>query len=370
MYPNTDRYELIERYLQAGLSTDEMKAFEDRLRNERDFAAEFEAHKAAHALIIDQELINLKGEIRDLYAKKPGNNNFRNIAGAVTGLMILTFSILWLYHSGENEDLLSGPAKVPDPEKRIENPLIEATPVPIKDQDGPDPGTSKEENNFPQESHTQSDTVLSTRRKVVISEINSLPADELPTGKPVKINLPVFIEKKQKRDVRVNNLEVEVTASCIHTASGSLFVNLQSLEGGFPPYSVSINSGTSFSESGDFQLLPAGTYRLIFQDSQGTISHTSVVIPEKNCVTDTPAVFNPSNGETWQVPVESNFSGRFRVFDRSGNLRVDRVLNSNYSYLWDGTGKNQVILPMGNYRYIILDASQKMVKKGNVTLIR
>ncbi len=368
-----EKFDLIERYVNRLLSSEEQEAFERQISQDPELKRDVEAYTEAQELIFDQGILEVKMKLQNIHQSELRTTKGRKyyLPGAV--LVIVSASLLYLYFTAS------------DPVKE-EEPVYTTVTDTIKVPETPIAATEKTE-----EKNT---VVLAPSAGIPAVESPDRlqdPAPVVPKDKdtevipPVSTDPPVDQEKqKDKKDVppvvtvptvpKDDCASVQITGdlmameSCAGQSTGTIVVSLSSLKGGAKPYTFSLEKEDGFRSGSQFTGLSAGQYKVYVKDKNNcTAVLKPVEIKSKVCVQE--YAFNPERGEEWSIPVPADFKGELKILNRSN----ERVFSTQISYgspsSWTGTDNSGMLLPKGVYMFTLIPDNGETIK-GYVTILR
>jgi len=381
--------EWIETCLNGNLSAEEVKLFRKRLEEEPDFAREVERHRQLREIISDGALLHVKNQLMSIHLQKLKTvRKIRRITGyGLGGILvgILTLLVVRISIDDENVQKLSGRA-IPETK----------TPVIVSDQTGAeeltvelmqDSGTHAREtaqdikptgNDIKTENHAMSasmDTFITgIGREMTGTNLNPVktPPDTAiySETRQDEENEPDTASKKaseancRKIKLEGNFIEYE---SCNNKPTGGIMIYSQSVTGGMPPYTFSLN-GTRFIDTIQFSGLYPGNYPVYARDANNCISRLGLALVRSvDCTYQ--AVFAPLKGEIWTVPADQDREGILNIFNKSGTLVYTIRISNDETTTWNGSTLSGQALPMGIYQFEIRysDGSRFI---GNVTIVK
>jgi gliding motility-associated-like protein len=167
-------------------------------------------------------------------------------------------------------------------------------------------------------------------------------------------------------------------ATCFSVSDGSIM--LENLNGGFPPYSLSVNNELVFDNIlGEILLdnLPVTNYQLLLTDNGGCTILDSLLVVNyiggSNCV-NTPIIISPNSdgtNDTWKPASDIDEEISVTIYNRWGQIEFFAKENSQILE-WDGTTTEGRFLPTADYYFVIHFINQYTMpdKTGVITLIR
>ena len=163
--------------------------------------------------------------------------------------------------------------------------------------------------------------------------------------------------------------------SCNRLEDG--WIQLDSITGGTPPYSIHLNGGgLSWTQQNPFiDSIPSGQYIINVYDANYCLQNNEVIIltlaeSEEDC-TRIPAAFSPNGdgfNDVWQIDhLDLYRRCLIQVYNRWGQLLYEGGWNDPF---WDGTYNGNPV-PTGAYIYYVnLGTNSRKPLTGTVTVIR
>jgi len=381
MRKDIEKYELIERYLKNDLSDSKYHEVELRIKNDREFAHEVRQHLVLMDFINEANMLEIKDSIRNIHLK--ANKSFlRKLFNNRLTICILSalifISFFALYLNSQKETIK------PIDSKNIENKQII-----------PEHGLSKQSIVILENKHNQTKSQFSNNEIMRPSEIIVKTDIDHSSHKNLtkKEEKPIFTENIEINNIiAVNNIElpaqikvtedkydcnqtsisaeVLVENSCIRQATGKIIVDHNEIEGGTPPYKISIDNEKTYQTELRIGNLPAGSYTIWLTDKNKCSEKLGIYwISSIDCETENyEYIFAPDKFEKWKIPgVESSF--QIEIYNQQGILVYNAGINEYTKNYWDGFSNSGTVQAMGIYSFIIRTTNHKDVT-GNVTIVR
>ncbi len=391
MTKDIDKYELIERYLTGQLSAEELTKLEYRMKSDPEFAREVDKHRAVSSIIRDGMLLEIREKVKAIHNSKTSYNRFRNsgnriIALSVVGLLIF-LSIMFIRNIKKDSN-----SKLPEEQA---NPVTDTSIR--KDQRTDTFHDESSQINREKTTPTAHENVYKKPPTPIIEktsnthEIDTIRENEkinVRSEKPAKKMqvpdstgitpelIPVTDDNKSRIDHGKDSTDcsqvaisarIETEESCEQRPTGRICIVKTSIQGGTPPYSVSIDNGKNFYPSFVFEKLYPGNYVLWLKDKYNCMTKTgNYRISSVDC--DYDFIFAPDEGELWEAPSYDD-AGFLKIYSKQGKLVFTKRIDYGETYMWNGLSLTDNPLPMGVYRFILeLDNHDPVV--GNVTIVR
>ena len=167
---------------------------------------------------------------------------------------------------------------------------------------------------------------------------------------------------------------IQVTKEDCNEENGRIEVDVN---GGTEPIIATLNEETFVFED-VFDQLESGIYDLILVDAMDCTIEATIELGSRACPIYMPNIISPNNdgvNDFFQIKTHPKFEGTFsafRVFDRWGSLIYELEDFVAEDLNWDATLDGDY-LSNGVYSYYleyIVDGSQRMIRKGDVTIIK
>ncbi len=377
-------YDLIDAYLNGCLNDEDCSLVEQRLKEDNNFRNYFEQHKLANDLIKEGEFRALKKQLETIHKNhRLKVFSFKILLGVIA--FVVFFSSIYFYNNKEQSRPLkhngktaieesikkcakkeivvknvfftnnnnSGNKSELKKENTNEDKLIDTRIIPIKNEDSlalTDKLKAKTDSNL----ILLKDSIASSNKGRLIDETEVAPSLD---------NQKQIVSNDCENDfwVAFDIEEIIPTVKGEHNGSFK-FIALEDT------YAYSIDDGKNQTTKTFFSGLASKTYNLIAIDSQGCKSLAQeIFIPEL----ESDFVIYPRQSRYWNIPLSifrDKTEVNLKIYDaKSGQLVYDAVLGGFDENVWQGVGKDNQSLPMGNYVYV-LKSPRKSIK-GNITIV-
>ena len=377
--------EWIESYLNGCLPAGEEELFRKRTEEDPEFAMEVKRHEVLHEFIEDGTYLHIKNELREIHLKKTHRlRNFRRMSGF--GIVVLTVIAVLLFVNKKNSSLKDNPVNTPVkqsndrsiealPDRGMRNPARKT----VAREQGPKNvkaiGTLEKSdslNKMPDRSQhfpvakqvddSTMDTMAGKEYMEPSAKVGSVKSDK-QSGKEMGIN------ETKVPDCSNVQFSVELTEneSCSNKATGSFRIQPETVSGGRPPYSFSLNN-SRFYDTLEFASLYPGNYPLYIRDGDNCTGLAGVArIGMVDCTYQ--AVFAPLKGELWSIPYETGKDGSIRIISKSGALVYSAGITGDDIPVWNGETETGQQLPMGIYLFEITYTDGTSFA-GTVTIVK
>lgn len=393
MRSDINKYELIEQYLNNLLSANERSEIDARINSDPGFAFEVEQQRKIQNIITEKSFLDIREELGKIHHNHIQKTRFSRkvwrwgLSGIIIPVVFIPVILI-----NKSQDSKEKPNEIYhlnsagiDSVSYDEQPEEKTIRINLKD--------TLHKNTTPPQIQNQSDKTLETgwidtakqQANTTVVPVVSKNKDELLKNNPVSENteikpdnqeMPVIKEYPQvKENIKTTEKDcdnvaitsdIDLEKSCSDRPTGKIIIKSESIEGGEPPYTVSINKSDFYSQF-IFETLKMGNYTITIRDKNDCKStQGSFFIESFDCTYE--YAFAPDKGEIWEIPVQEK-SGVLKIFTKSGQLIYNRDIEPDLKYEWTGRTNNGEELPMGAYIFIIEFRNQRSFN-GIVTIIR
>ena len=366
--------ERIESFLNGDMTPEESGEFRHLMESDPTLAGQVGQHKQVRILITESAYIDIRHDlekIRLLRVKRL--KRIKRASGYGFGGLAICIVAFLVFRNVSVDQKITRPR---DPEPAIQDLREEPLPGPAT---RPIPDSAEYRNFAAKSPETyklpMADEHTEQRDTLVLGQIPAIAnipdaavirgADPLPrTAKPPEKNLPVPVTDCSKIRIRAEFITRE---SCNNKPTGSFVIDRQSLSGGRPPYSFSLNR-IAFLDTAIFAGLYPGNYPVYVKDGDNCILLLgTALIGSVDCTYQ--AVFAPLKGETWLIPSDPGSDGTIRIISKAGMLVYSLDMKAGETHAWTGETISGQQLPMGVYQFEI-EYSNGNSFTGNVTIVR
>ena len=375
--------EWIESYLNGDLPAGEVETFRKKLEEDPGFAREVELHRQLREIVSDGACLRVKNELKTIHLQKiKVTKRIKRITGFGLGALIIGGILLLVLPKiriREKDRIEGSPAVSVRVDSNaaadLKGPLSERI---IEAKGKTNPQVSSDEqitvDQKMQDQIVHTDTLARTDiiRKEAADENQRVPTDK-PVQASVEKDNPVAVEgvtttKPDCRKVKIVGDFME-SESCSNKPTGSILIDRQSVTGGLPPYTFSINQ-VNFRDTLLFSNLYPASYPLYAKDANNCVSRIGIaLIRSVDCVLTYQAVFEPMKGVIWTVPTDPDKDGKLSIFSKNGDLVYSIQFSRDEPVTWSGTTLSGQALPMGVYLFRI-EYTDEEIFSGNVTIKR
>lgn len=375
MNPEYHIYQEIDRYLRDEMSAKESQSFAQRIAEEPDLAATFEAQKAAHNAIVYQELSQLKHQLKATEKKIQFRQKIKyySIAGiALCIFVVVGYAWMTSLEEQKKSQTIQSPGVLPrkDSDKTLQLPIkekfeeqhiaasdsgqsektIQEAPIHLNQKEtAASTQVKKEANNNDAAKIDSSDTLghqhdtvsIDTSSRVVTIP-DSLPDPQNSAHKTTSCDLP--------------EPDINTQKSCIHKPTGSVELVFDDNTLEFSDNNIIWKKNNTFYE------LPDGEHTFYYRKSEVCGDSVTVQVKTKHC-TPEDITISPYHGEKWKIPVHDDENATLTILSGKGGSIVyeKEIINGSPSY-WDGTNQTGTPLSQGTYVYIVKFDSGEVIK--------
>jgi len=376
-------YELIEKYLQGNLKGDELKSIEERIQSDPEFALEVSKHQESHNFIFERAMVDMKDQIGKIHQKNTISGNgklgWRNLFSYL-GVLLFTAALIIVVSAKnryEEGTLFQGlrkktVAENSDSIRVAVKPIKQKKQVYVQQEIVTDTLSLSDSLNTIDTSDVYSQKDIEEELSDIINSavpvVNSESQPELKNNDPESKNNP---QESSTSKTDCNDIEIEADIesenSCDDKPTGKISVNKQSLDGGEPPYQLSIDGGKNYYSNLAVSNLSPSKYKVFIKDANNCFSKLGdILIKAIDCSYE--YVFSPDKGKVWKIPTKES-AGEIKIFNKQGKLVYSAEFDMPGDYEWDGRTNSGGELPMGAYLFV-LKLRDNETLKGNVTIVR
>jgi hypothetical protein len=355
-----ETFDLIERYLQGGLSEEEHSLVDDKIMNDPSFAAEVRLSEQVNNVVAGANLDRLREKMTNDLAKLDRGNKTKWWTGGALALLI-TSGVAYVNLKGDNTSEITN-LKNNNKEQTYKESVSTQQEVPVV--------SSQSKKYSPSSPDDQKEVQADTFKNTAISD---LPIkQEAQQNTPVNENIskdPV----QNKEDSKVHSMNCKISfhaiahATCKGELKGKVDVDMESIAGGTSPYVFSMNH--TESSSGIFSDLGEGKHTITIRDKSGCSASKEVMVTGKNCSEKKSFSINPDYGESWKIQFAEGESGHFSIYNKSGIVIFKGSFGSGESNEWNGMKTSGETAETGLYA-CILEYSTGKKETIQITVIR
>jgi len=365
MSSGSEIIEKVELYSRGKMSYEERASFEEELASNEQLQKSLELSMLADELVIAQEALKLKEQMRkDLYKSKLNWNSY-----ALALLIALGGSICGYYYLSSKDSSPSTHVSSRHDLSANEKQSYETEVAPLLKSDKKADKTDKRpEKQTVISQDLQASESFADNKPQVLSQPGLGLKDSIFNEEQKRNNSPVLVPVDPCIDLK-GEVKFTVTASCKGKETGEVRVYPETVKGGKQPYTFMLNEEQSLSH---FDRLSSGTYKLKIKDARNCIveSTYNVVVPEQICRTPKAYIFNPEYDRAWAVPYDRDKDPvSFVLIDKSGKVYYQSKVQSYQPAEWSGESNMGLDLGIGLY-FFTIEYSDGSIDDGTVTVTR
>jgi hypothetical protein len=393
MISEREKYEQFENYLKGLLDNEAKTAFENKLKRNAVLDREFEDYRQAHQLVFEGGLLDVRQELEMLHATQVKNIRIRRITRniLITAGILISASLLYFYLAHDNASK-SPDLKVNLPETAREK-ISAMTGDKIKPERIPDAtGTNKTNSKLKKDSTrvlisdmtreslkgnyrvTENPSVDAIRKPFEpIPVTRALPAPILISADTAGIEDSILPDAEKSSLQKTSDCdkvklfsEFITESTCLNAARGRILFLAQTVSGGDPPYSFSIDNGATFSQKAAFDNVRAGQYNLMIKDARDCFTFAGIANVQ---ATECDFRFAPGLGEVWEIPFNTDKEGKLFIYSKDGRLIYSAAIGSLPDHTWNGESLSGEMLSLGVYMFRI-EFKDGSIHNGTITIIK
>jgi hypothetical protein len=363
------------------LAGDDRKKVEERLQSDPHFALEVEKHSKFHNFIFERAMVEMKDQVEQIHqVDKASRFGWRNIF-SITGSLVITALVFYAINAKIKYDEGAWFSRFKKKTVEVVQDTTAVVQVPVKHKKKSNTVAALSSADSLAKADTfivSKDTTAYTKAEIEaqLSDIlnssvqNNQPESSQPQTKSTEA-VPATNQKSSKlfSDCKEIDIEADISSenTCENKVSGKIKVDKQSVRGGEPPYSISVDGGKNYYPDFIVGNLSAARYTVYIKDANNCYSKLGTVnVKSVDCSAE--YVFAPDKGEVWKIPT-GDYSGELRIFSKQGKVVFTEDYDSPGSFAWDGKTNAGSELPMGAYMFQ-LKLSNGETLKGTITIVR
>jgi hypothetical protein len=354
-----ETFDLIERYLQGGLSEEERALVDDRIMNDPSFAAEVHLSEQVNHVVAGamQDMLREK-MTNDLAQLDRGNKTKWWTGGAIALLIVSGAAYMNLKDDNTSETA------------NLKNNNQEQTYKESVSTQQAGPVASFQAKKYSPSPDNQKVVQADTFKNIVIADQAIKEENQQNTPVTENTSKDPVPNKEESKDHTVNckiSFHAIAHATCKGELKGKIDVDMESITGGSAPYAFSMNQ--TESSSGVFSDLGEGKHTVIIRDKAGCTASREVMVTGKNCTEKKSVSINPDYGDSWKIQFAEGESGHFSIFNKSGFVIFKGSFGSGELNEWNGTKTSGETAETGLY-VCILEYSNGKKETVQITVVR
>ncbi|WP_028978681.1 hypothetical protein [Sporocytophaga myxococcoides] len=367
MSSGSEILEKVELYSRGKMSVEERASFEEELASNEQLQKALNLSVLAEELVVAQEALKLKEQMRkDLYKSKPNWNIY-----ALALLITLGSGVFGYYYYLNSKDSSSPVVhKSYKHDQSVNNKQpdeTEAAPLLKSDKKAERISGRSEEKLIISQVLPASESITDNGPQM-IPQTGLTFKDSVVNEEQKKNNSPVLTPVDPCLDFK-GDVKFTVTPNCKGKETGEVRLYPETVKGGKQPYTFMLNEEQSLSH---FDRLSSGTYKLKIKDARNCIveSTQNVVITDQICKTSKAYIFNPEYDRAWSVPYDRDKDPvSFVLIEKSGKVFYQSRVQSYQPSEWSGESNMGQDLGVGLY-FFTIEYSDGSVDDGTVTITR
>lgn len=365
-----ETYQLIDRYLNGELPEPERLAVEERMRSDAGFAEEVDFQKLTSVVVQGSYQSKVRERVKNDLATI--DKKQRIIRRGLEGLMALLFvgSILWVYFSNIKSEKIESPKT---PVKEEENKVTPSPQSQVSVPSSPADEQQKAVSGKTSQVQPLPDKVSTPIFVEKTSPVTSIAKDTLPSMPKAKLE-STHLESIPKEKVAFDCAKIRlsatpmITPTCENESGGIVNFDQAAFQGGKAPYSVSLLKNGKEVVNNQFYALASSNYTFIITDDHQCSTELTVFVPSKKCGVNK-FVFNPSAGESLQIPLKENRPYTFTLRNRAGTVIYTYHFPASAHFEWEGISLPEQHQGSDLYIYAIeYDNGQQ--ENGQITILK
>jgi len=353
-------YELIDRFLNDKLSVQEKVDFKKHLSEEEGLRIELEKHQLVNAMVVEQELADLSSKIKAVDFNKPPATPWSKITlsfTVVVGMAVFTF---FMFQSEEKHKTIVQNETVaivkPKKHNSLNNIQVDQN---LSTKVSPIKTEKKTPVELPNDPPELLDPILAIIQDSTLSHKELISRKDSIQNEPekdsvwlsAKDNISVE-ERNEEFNCELDKVTFRVTTTPACEDDSKLGVIKFTEINGKGPFQIFLNE--ELVEETRIEDLDSDIYNLQIEDSRGCKSE--VVLSEivmtsclKQNLGKIDDAFSPSNGQTWDAPINNDNAGELTIYNKSYEEVTEQEISSGDQFEWNGTNLNGEFAPVGVY---------------------
>jgi hypothetical protein len=362
MMTEDQTYQLIENYLNGELSGEVLHAFEKELGQNSELRKKTEAHKLANEMVIEYRLQNVQSILHEEKIKYGRTSLWKKVISGITGGLILA-SLLFFFINKDN------PVKNESIQIEKSSEILKTEPVPADTKEQNNKKSSGKNPNQQlaiDENPDEKNKTLISSDSIIIEPNNKQTEIHTSNNQDANFN-EVQIQHKNPSGFSSPCDHIDITSqinvkpTCEGETNGS--ITITAFKGGTAPYQYYVSQNNNELNHSN---LSAGIYTVLIKDSKGCSKNIpDIEVFEKHCLKD--YSFNPSLGETWEIPSYKN-SGTLILYDEGGIVYFTEEIGAGEKQQWSGQSKNGEVKT--GYFLFVINYKDGTSRQGSVTIVR
>jgi len=371
--PQDELSDIIDNYLNNGMSEEERFAFEKKVAQDETLAAKVREAQLTNEAIYYASLAELKNTIgKDIkgITYKPSFNWKKASYISIASLVFVSGITTYLVTSNTTID-----SPKPDASSNVKE--IKQGSVEENSTSGIQQKVFEGKKSYKESSSQEQVKKDSIQTDGIATQKSIIPADN--TIKNIDKAKTADSENNIQRDRDVKkstvseadnkivcdkSFKINTDASCKQKETGSITI----VSDGAYSYTFQVDIHSITGSKGTFSNMSAGIHEILVTYGNECTYTRKVTVPEKWCAMNSPYSFNPDYRETWVMQYEQGASGKITIYDTSGKEIYSSIFGSGNEY-WDGSDIHGGVAATGVYIAIINYADGRQ-EKVELTIVR
>jgi len=370
--------DLIDNYLNDGMSEKERSAFEEKMASDETLSAKVTEVRNTNEAIYYASLAEMKKQIgQDIknIQYKPAFNWTKATYISIASLAVL--SGITAYLISDNSKSETNKTESIKALKETEEKSLQKNTISSPQDKDPD---RQKLPSIPFPTNKEMKDTLSLRDKVIdesflpdnnirkIQEESSNIVSEnktLPNNTDSDNKKPIISSSNNNANIVCDkSFKINTEASCKQKETGSIVI----LSDSEYDYTFQVDNYISSGSRCVLQDISAGDYEIRVTYGKECLYTKKITVPEKWCGMNSSYSFNPDYNEKWTMKYEPGASGTLSIFDRFGKEIYTNTFGSGNEE-WKGTDKDGLTLAVGVY-IALINYSDGRKEKVELTIIR
>lgn len=377
MNPQDELLDIIDQYLNKGMSEEERFAFEEKLAQDETLASKVNEVRLTNEAIYYASLAELKNtigaDIKNIKYKASFNWKKASYI-SIASLALLSGVTTYVYtnnrpsesekvnHKSSTSEIKQGSAVeknsagLSDKITYKNNSNQENTSAKPGTEEPTQAGnTNNQKSILPADNHQKTPNQTSFAEPENKIGITASDADRTKTVTPPEADTKIICDK---------SFNIHTEASCKQKETGNITI----ASDGAYSYTFQVDVRTTTGSKAAFSNMSAGVYELMVTYGKECTYMKKVTVPEKWCAMNEAYSFNPDYNEKWILTYENGATGTFTIFDRSGKDIYSNTFGSGTAE-WNGNNRLDVPVPVGVY-IAFITYSDGRKEKVELTIVR